>query len=149
MDSSSSIISIALILGAPDTVPAGKPAKRDLNLENLLSCLPITFETICITCEYFSIIKLSVTLIELVLDLLAKDCKIILVGDKNQLSPVKDCSIWNYLFEYSDNNIIQSCIVNLNKTYRNSGDIELLSNLIFNNKNSIFQKKIKIIYLLQ
>ena len=34
-------------------------------------------------------------------------------------------------------------IVNLNKTYRNSGDIELLSNLIFNNRNSLFQKKIK------
>ncbi len=85
----------------------------------------------------------NIDMIESILDLLAKDCKIILVGDKNQLSPVKDCSIWNYLFEYSDNNIIQSCIVNLNKTYRNSGDIELLSNLIFNNRNSLFQKKIK------
>ena len=42
-----------------------------------------------------------------------------------------------------DNNLIQSCIVNLNKTFRNSGDIELLSNLIFNNENSLFQKKIK------
>ena len=34
-------------------------------------------------------------------------------------------------------------MVNLNTTFRNSGDIELLSNLIFNNKNSLFQKKIK------
>jgi len=33
------MISIALILGAPDTVPAGKPANRDLNLENFLFIL--------------------------------------------------------------------------------------------------------------
>jgi len=85
----------------------------------------------------------NIDMIELTLDLLAKDCKIILVGDKNQLSPVKNCSIWNYLFEYSDNNLIKSCIINLNKTFRNSGDIELLSNLIFNKKNSLFHKKIK------
>ena len=31
MVSSSSIISIALILGAPETVPAGNPASSDLN----------------------------------------------------------------------------------------------------------------------
>ncbi len=85
----------------------------------------------------------SIDIIELILDLLAKDCKIILVGDRNQLPPVKNASIWNYLFEFSDNKLIKSCIVNLNKTYRNSGDIELLSNLIFNNRNSLFQKKIK------
>ncbi len=85
----------------------------------------------------------NIDIIELILDLLAKDCKIILVGDRNQLPPVKNSSIWNYLFEFSDNKLIQSCIVNLNKTYRNSGDIELLSNLIFNNRNSLFQKKIK------
>ncbi len=85
----------------------------------------------------------NIDIIELVLDLLAKDCKIILVGDRNQLPPVKNSSIWNYLFEYCDNKIIKSCIVNLNKTYRNSEDIQLLSNLIFNNKNSLFHKKIK------
>ena len=84
----------------------------------------------------------NVDIVELILDLLAKDCKIILVGDRNQLPPVKNSSIWNYLFEYSDNKVIKSCIVNLNKTYRNSGDISLLSNLIFNNKNNLFQKKI-------
>ena len=42
-------ISIALIFGAPETVPAGKPAKRDLNFENLLLYSPITFDTMCIT----------------------------------------------------------------------------------------------------
>ncbi len=85
----------------------------------------------------------NIDMIESILDLLAKDCKIILVGDRNQLAPVKNCSIWNYLFEYSDNKLIQSCIVNLKKTFRNSGDIQSLSNLIFHNKNSLFQKKIK------
>ena len=72
----------------------------------------------------------NIDMIESILDLLAKDCKIILVGDRNQLSPVKNCSIWNYLFEYSDNNLIQSCIINLSKSFRNSGDIELLLSLI-------------------
>ena len=85
----------------------------------------------------------NIDMIESILDLLAKDCKIILVGDRNQLSPVKNCSIWNYLFEYSDNKLIKSCVVNLNKSFRNSGDIELLSNLIFNNRISSFHKKIK------
>ncbi len=84
----------------------------------------------------------NIDMVESILDLLAKDCKIILVGDRNQLSPVKNCSIWNYLFEYSDNKLIRSCIVNLNKTFRNSGDIELLSNLIFNDRNFLFQNKI-------
>ncbi len=59
---------MALILGAPDTVPAGKPARSDLNLENFLLYFPITLETICITCEYFSIIKLSVTFTVFILE---------------------------------------------------------------------------------
>jgi len=80
----------------------------------------------------------NIDLIESVFSLLAKDCKIILVGDKNQLSPVNNCSIWNYLFEYSDNSLIKSCVVNLNKTFRNSGDIELISSLIFNNCDSLY-----------
>ena len=41
--SNSSIISIALIFGAPDTVPAGKPDRRVSNFENFLLNLPITF----------------------------------------------------------------------------------------------------------
>ena len=85
----------------------------------------------------------NIDMIESFLSLLAKDCKIILVGDRNQLPPVNNCSIWNYLFEYSDNNLIKSCVVNLNKTFRNSGDIESLSSLIFNNKESLFDQKIK------
>ena len=85
----------------------------------------------------------NIDLIESVLNLLAKDCKIILVGDKNQLSPVNNCSIWNYLFEYSDNSSIKSCVVNLEKTYRNIGDIALISSLIFNNDFSLLNQKIK------
>ncbi len=85
----------------------------------------------------------NIDLIESVLVLLAKDCKIILVGDKNQLSPVNNCSIWNYLFEYGENTAIKSSVVNLEKTYRNIGDIALLSSLIFNNDCSLFNQKIK------
>ncbi len=85
----------------------------------------------------------NIDLIESVLNLLAKDCKIILVGDKNQLSPVSNCSIWNYLFEYGDNSSIKSCVVNLEKTYRNIGDIALISSLIFNNDFSLLNQKIK------
>ncbi len=69
--------------------------------------------------------------------------QIVLVGDKNQLSPVNNCSIWNYLFEYSDNISIKSCVVNLEKTYRNIGDIALISSLIFNNDFSLLNQKIK------
>ncbi|MBO6979577.1 MAG: AAA family ATPase [Prochlorococcus marinus XMU1428] len=85
----------------------------------------------------------NIDLTESVLSLLAKDCKIILVGDKNQLSPVNNCSIWNYLFEYGENRAIKSCIVNLEKTYRNTGEIALISSLIFNNDCSLFNQKIK------
>ena len=85
----------------------------------------------------------NIDLIESVLILLAKDCKIILVGDKNQLSPVNDCSIWNYLFEYTDNNLIKSSTVNLNKIYRNSGDIQSISGLIFKDNDFLFNERIK------
>ena len=85
----------------------------------------------------------NIDLIESVLSLLAKDCKIILVGDKNQLSPVNNCSIWNYLFEYGDNSSIKSCVVNLEKTYRNIGDIAIISSLVFNNDCSLLNQKIK------
>jgi len=85
----------------------------------------------------------NIDLIESVLSLLAKDCKIILVGDKNQLSPENICSIWNYLFEYCDYSLIKSCVVNLNKTFRNSGDIELISSLIFKNDDYLLNQKIK------
>ena len=61
---------MALIFGAPETVPAGNPANNDLNLEYLLLYTPVTLETICITCEYLSIVKLSVTFTVLILETL-------------------------------------------------------------------------------
>ncbi len=85
----------------------------------------------------------NIDLLESLLIFLAKDCKIILVGDKNQLSPVNNCSIWNYLFEHSNNSLIKACVVNLDKVYRNSGDIQLISSLIFKNDYSLLNKKIK------
>jgi len=85
----------------------------------------------------------NIDLVESALSLLANDCKIILVGDKNQLSPINNCSIWNYLFEYCENSAIKSCVVNLNKSYRNIGDVELISSLIFKNDYSLFNQKIK------
>ena len=39
----------------------GKPDKRVSNTENLLLNFPTTFDTICITCEYFSTLNFSVT----------------------------------------------------------------------------------------
>jgi len=85
----------------------------------------------------------NIDLIELVLSLIAKDCKIILVGDKNQLSPVNNCSIWNFLFEDGEKSLIKSSVVNLEKTYRNIGDIALISSLIFNKDCSLLNEKIK------
>ena len=44
-----SIISIALIFGAPDTVPAGNPDHIVSNFEYLLLNTPSTIDTICMT----------------------------------------------------------------------------------------------------
>ena len=55
----SSIISIARILGAPDKVPAGKVARKTSILLILSLSSPSTKLTICCTWEYFSITSLS------------------------------------------------------------------------------------------
>ncbi|MNN38079.1 hypothetical protein D3C81_1520570 [compost metagenome] len=62
--SSSSMISIACTLGAPDSVPAGKVARSTSRLLMPSRSVPSTELTICCTCEYFSITILSVTLTE-------------------------------------------------------------------------------------
>jgi len=50
MGSTSSMICMARTLGAPETVPAGRPAGgRRGGLP--LGELPVTFEVMCITCE--------------------------------------------------------------------------------------------------
>ena len=54
--SSSSIISMALIFGAPVTVPAGNVAAITSKLSMPFFNFPMTLDTICITWEYFSII---------------------------------------------------------------------------------------------
>ena len=53
-DRSSSISSIARTLGAPDSVPAGKVAFSTSRFDNCGCNEPSTFETMCCTCEYFS-----------------------------------------------------------------------------------------------
>ena len=60
--SSSSMISMARTLGAPDKVPAGKVARKTSRLDMPSFSVPSTFETMCCTCEYFSMMNLSVTL---------------------------------------------------------------------------------------
>src|SRR5579875_217062 len=50
--SSSSIICIALIFGAPETVPAGKRDRMASKLDRFCFNLPVTCETMCCTCEY-------------------------------------------------------------------------------------------------
>ena len=71
-------------------------------------------------------------LIQSIIDNLARDCKILLVGDANQLSPINSCSIWNHIFTNLDKSLFEKCTINLTKSYRNSGDIEILSKRIFN-----------------
>ena len=58
---------------------------------------------------------------------ISSDCKVILIGDSNQLPPINSHSIWNYIFEISKNNIFEEITIKLNKIYRNSGDIINLS----------------------
>ena len=84
----------------------------------------------------------NVDLFEIILNSLAKDCKLLLVGDANQLPPINSSSIWNYIFSNLTKNPFDSLIVNLEKVYRNSGDIVELSKLIFNKNNNLFSYKL-------
>ena len=56
--SSSSMISIARTFGAPDSVPAGKVALSTSRFDRPGLSVPSTLETMCCTCEYFSIDQL-------------------------------------------------------------------------------------------
>ncbi len=96
--------------------------------------------------DFFVIDEMSmvnIDLLELILNLLAQDCKLLLVGDSNQLPPINSCSIWNYIFSNSIKSIFNSSIINLQKVYRNNGDIEELSKLIFMADNEAFNYKIE------
>ena len=88
----------------------------------------------------------NVELFEIILNSLAKDCKLLLVGDANQLPPVNSSSIWNYIFSNLTKNPFDSSIVNLEKVYRNSGDIVELSKLIFNKNSNLLNYKLDQIY---
>ncbi len=88
----------------------------------------------------------NVDLFEIILNSLAKDCKLLLVGDANQLPPINSSSIWNYIFSNFTKNPFDSKIVNLEKVYRNSGDIVEVSKLIFNKNNNLFNYKLDQIY---
>ena len=59
--SRSSIICMARIFGAPETVPAGKHAFITSYASRLSSNSPRTFETMCMTWEYFSMTISSFT----------------------------------------------------------------------------------------
>ena len=47
------------------------------------------------------------------------------------------------MFKLTIHELIKSCVVNLEKTYRNFGDIALISSLIFNKDYSLLNQKIK------
>ena len=85
----------------------------------------------------------NIDLLEMTISHLSNNCKILLVGDANQLPPINSCSIWNHIFNNKNQSLFKSCTINLTKTYRNSGDIELLSKIIFKaHEESINEKKI-------
>jgi len=88
----------------------------------------------------------NIDIFEIILNSLAKDCKLLLVGDANQLPPINSSSIWNYIFSNLNKNPFNSSIVNLEKVYRNSGDIVELSNLIFNKNDNLFNYKFEQIF---
>ncbi len=64
------------------------------------------------------------------LDSLPKSCRIILVGDPDQLLPIGSGGIWQILHDKGMNKNFQSNSVKLSKSYRNKGDIALLRNAL-------------------
>ena len=64
------------------------------------------------------------------LNSLPKSCRIILVGDPDQLLPIGSGGIWQILHNKGMNKNFQSNSVKLTKSYRNKGDIALLRNAL-------------------
>ena len=87
----------------------------------------------------------SFDLFESTIEYISDNCKIILVGDSNQLPPINSYSIWNYIFEISTKNIFKNITIKLKKIYRNSGEIINLSQSIKTNSKTLIEKRIKII----
>ncbi len=82
---------------------------------------------------------------ETIINYISNECKIILIGDSDQLPPVNSNSIWNYIFEVSSNNIFENITIKLEKIYRNSGDIINLSKSVITNSKTSLDKQIKLI----
>ena len=85
----------------------------------------------------------SLEIFELVLSLISIECKLILVGDPNQLPPINSCSIWNYIFENLEENPLLNNTLSLKKVFRNNGDIIILSKSITNKNNSLLLKEVE------
>jgi len=81
-------------------------------------------------------------LFEYTLKAISSSCKLFLVGDSNQLPPVNSCSIWNYLFDESEKKYFKNITLNLQKVYRNSGDIISLSKTVLKKSNFLLIKEI-------
>ena len=64
------------------------------------------------------------------LDSLPKSCRIILVGDPDQLLPIGSGGIWQILQEKKTKTHFHANSVKLTKSYRNKGDIALLRNTL-------------------
>ncbi len=87
----------------------------------------------------------SFGLFESTINYISKNCKIILVGDSNQLPPINSYSIWSYIFEISKNNMFKNITIKLKKIYRNSGDIINLSKSVVSNSKNTFEEQIALI----
>ncbi len=82
-------------------------------------------------------------LFESTINNISNECKIILVGDANQLPPINSFSIWNYIFEKATKKIFERITIKLKKIYRNSGDIIKLSKSVVNNSPDLLTEQIK------
>ena len=80
-----------------------------------------------------------------ILNSISQDCKMILVGDSNQLPPINSCSIWNYIFDKTQENFLKEVTLNLKRIYRNSGDIINLSKSVINKPSDFLNKEIELI----
>ena len=76
------------------------------------------------------------------LEALPRNCKLVLVGDSNQLPPVGSGAIWHYLHNENTYMKFKKNSVCLSKIYRNRGDIASLAKLLTNKGIDAFYKKI-------
>jgi len=87
----------------------------------------------------------SFDIFESAINYISDSCKVILVGDSNQLPPINSYSIWNYIFERYEDNTFEKITIKLQKIYRNSGDIINLSKSVISKSKISFEQQIKLI----